>query len=387
MSLNCNVPFSSHSGGPLLSDITNELRSAVSRCPVVVVRPGNHITKPFNLTSNQILFLEYGSVLFGSTNFSDYPIIEPLSTYGRSRDTQSKPPETLLRYQPLVLAYQQANVTISGPGVIDGQGSAWWPPVTFHYGRPGLVEFFKCRNVTVEGVTLRNSPFWTVHLALSDNVIVRGITVENPTTVRNTDGIDPDSSSNVDISDCTITCGDDGIAIKSGWDYPGVMAGIPSTNITIRNMVFHSENGISIGSEMSGGVSNVYVSNVTIATQGSALYIKTGPTRGGYVQNITYDGVSITTSNAAVMINRSYSEANPSNPLDWKPMPSMVHDVTYRNIAASGTAFAGDLVGTADALFYNVVMENVAIDSVEGWGRCEYVKGSATNVFPMPPCL
>ena len=181
-SLACTVPVASHHGtGP--ADVTDDLRAALLRCPVVRVKAGRHVTKPFNMTSNQVLYLELGSVLYGSTNFSDYPIIEPLPTFGRSRDTRSVPSETPMRYQPLVFAYKQTNVTVSGQGVIDGQGSVWWN-ATFHYGRPGLVEFLMCQKVTVETVTLRNSPFWTLHLAISDTIVFAASPLKTPRTLE-----------------------------------------------------------------------------------------------------------------------------------------------------------------------------------------------------------
>lgn len=369
----------------LPSDITGDLRDALSRCRVVTVLAGNHTTKPINLTSNQILYLANGSVLSASPNFNDFPLIEPLPTFGRSRDGLSVPPYTFLRYQPFVFAYRQTNVTITGAGIIDGQGSAWWH-ATFHYGRPGLVEFLNCKGVTVEGVTLQNSPFWTLHLAISQDIVVRYLTINNPRNIGNTDGIDPDSASNVLIHDCDITCGDDGIAIKSGWDYPGVTQALPSMNITIRNMNFHTLNGIAIGSEMSGGVVGVIVSNVTIDSHGPALYIKTGPSRGGYVEGIMYDGVTITAATQGIAVARSYGDPNPSNPHGWAPPASQVHDLTYLHVNGSlGDGTAGVLLGASDAKLYNVVMDDVTMMAINGW-LCIDIEGSATKVSP-PGCL
>ena len=188
------------------------------------------------------------------------------------------------------------------------------------------------------------------------------------------------------IHDCDITCGDDGIAIKSGWDYPGVTQAIPSMNITIRNMNFHTHNGIAIGSEMSGGVVGVIVSNVTIDSHGQALYIKTGPSRGGYVEGIMYNGVTITAATQGIAVARSYGDPNPSNPQGWAPPASQVHDLAYLHVNGSlGDGTAGVLLGASDAKLYNVVMDDVTMMAKNGW-LCIDIEGSATKVSP-PGCL
>lgn len=166
--------------------------------------------------------------------------------------------------------------------------------------RPCCVEFRKCKRVLIEGVTLRDSPFWCIHPLYCEDVIVRGVTIDSH--FPNNDGCDPESSHRVLIEDCLFRTGDDAVAIKSGRDADGRRVGIPSEQIVIRRCQFQSEcNGLCIGSEMSGGVQEVYMDSVQIGTVKNALLFKSNKDRGGYIRNVWVRNIDIESVAGAVL--------------------------------------------------------------------------------------
>ena len=229
----------------------------------------------------------------------------------------------LYGHSPMIYAKHATNIAITGQGTIDAQGGrefASWSqievsdrnrlrkmgekliPVTeriFGKGtilRPSCIQFMGCSRILVEGITIKNSPFWTIHPVYCDNVIVRSITIDSH--YPNNDGCDPESTSNVLIEKCIFRTGDDAIAIKAD----GREIGRPSKNIVIRNCLFQSEcNGLCIGSEMSGGVENVYMDNIQIGTVKNALYFKSNRDRGGYIRNIQVSNITIERSKGAIL--------------------------------------------------------------------------------------
>ena len=186
------------------------------------------------------------------------------------------------------------NVSITGGGLLDGQGWHFWAlkdasvhaPGTLKCSRPHLVEFEHSADVSLTGLTLQNSPFWTTHFIYSRRIRVSELTILAPATRGNTDGINPDSSTDVIIENVYISNGDDGIAIKSGLNAAGIAVGLPSANIFIRNVTTDGRGGIAIGSEMSGGVKNVTIQDVRLLGQ-RGIHMKTTRGRGGYIENIT----------------------------------------------------------------------------------------------------
>ena len=168
------------------------------------------------------------------------------------------------------------------------------------YLRPCAIEFYGCSRILVDGITLKNSPFWCIHPVYCDNVTVSGITIDSH--FPNNDGCDPESSRNILIENCLFRTGDDAVAIKAGRDADGRRVGIPSENIVIRHCRFFSEcNGLCIGSEMSGGVKNVYLYDVEIGNVKNALLFKSNLDRGGYIRNIFVDNIRIKSAQGAVL--------------------------------------------------------------------------------------
>lgn len=234
----------------------------------------------------------------------------------------------LFNHSPLIYAFQATDIALTGKGTIDGNGevafSSWrdrqkpdqlalremggsnFVPLhnrVFgggHVLRPSMVQFFGCERVKVEGPTFHDSPFWIVHLVFSHYVIVRDILVES--FRLNNDGIDPDSSSHVLIEDSTFRTGDDAVAIKSGRDNEGRTLGVRSENIVIRNCNFEQvHNGVAIGSEMSGGVRNVFVENCRVGEGRNLIYFKSNLDRGGVVENVHVRNIEVDTASVSLV--------------------------------------------------------------------------------------
>ncbi|ONK78804.1 uncharacterized protein A4U43_C02F22600, partial [Asparagus officinalis] len=167
---------------------------------------GRWLTGSFNLISHLTLFLDKDAVIIGSVDSSDWPITDPLPSYGRGRELPGG------RHQSLINGFNLTDVIITGGnGTIDGQGSVWWDQFNSHsldYTRPHLIELMYSTRVVITNLTFRNSPFWTIHPVYCSQVFVQNVTIIAPLDSPNTDGIDPDSSSNVCIEDCYISTGD-----------------------------------------------------------------------------------------------------------------------------------------------------------------------------------
>lgn len=300
----------------------------------LVVKSGTYLLcGPLVLKDNIELHLQQGALIKFSGVADDYlPVVqtrwEGTNIMGRSA---------------MIYANGAENIALTGEGVIDAQGGremARWgmkadtqqfqenthgthgetvemPDVrrlralgddpaserVFGKGthlRPCAIEFYACSKVLVEGITLKDSPFWCIHPVYCDNVTVRNVTIDSH--FPNNDGCDPESSRNVLIENCLFRTGDDAVAIKSGRDADGRRVGIPSENIVIRHCRFFSEcNGLCIGSEMSGGVRNVFMHDVEIGNVKNALLFKSNLDRGGYIKDIFIDNINIASAQGAVL--------------------------------------------------------------------------------------
>lgn len=262
-----------------------------------------YIKGPVTLTSNVCINLEEGAVLRFAPEPEYYPIVNT-----------SWEGTLLYNYSPMIYGYGLHDVAITGKGTIDGNAMttfATWKKLQkpaqmrsremnhtdggvdiaarrFGEGdwlRPHLMQLYKCENVTLEGVKIINSPFWCVHLLQSENVICRSLRYD--AKLVNNDGIDPESSRDILIEDVYFDNGDDNVAIKSGRDNDGWRAALPCENIIIRNCHFKGLHAVVLGSEMSGGVRNVFVEDCDYAGYCKrGIYIKTNPDRGGFVKNL-----------------------------------------------------------------------------------------------------
>eukprot|EP00750_Incisomonas_marina_P012519 INCI16927.1.p1 GENE.INCI16927.1~~INCI16927.1.p1 ORF type:complete len:422 (-),score=68.98 INCI16927.1:268-1533(-) len=349
----------------------------------IVFPAGTWFTAPFNVTSDLELFFDAGATLKASQVFDDWPIIPPMPSYGQGRDHPGP------RRSSLIHGVNVSNVKITGNnGTLDGGGQVWWDNHESGkevYTRGHLIEIMWSKNIEVSNLFLTNSPFWTVHPVYVDGFVARGLTIVNPVSgAPNTDGIDPDSTSNVLIEDCYIRTGDDAIAIKSGWDEFGYGYNVSSSNITIRNMVLSSPccAAVCIGSEMSGGVANVSVSNVTIWDSAEGLRLKAGAGRGGYIHDIFMTDSTITSTKAPFMYNCNYG----GHPAGYNK--SAIPDVAgihVSNTTGSRCALAADLEGLEANPMRDITFEHVHIGTPNPIPyKCTQVSGTFSDMTPKP---
>ncbi len=363
----------------------------------VLVPKGNYLTGPIHLKSNVNLHLAEGAVLAFSQNFDDYlPVVftrwEGLEVYN---------------YSPLVYAKDCENVAVTGSGKLDGRGAAWWPwkktqtgaakrlydlasrrvpPEARVFGtegglRPSFIQTVNCKNVLVEGVTITNGPMWTIHPVYSENVIVRRVRVvtEGP----NNDGVNPDSSRNVLIEDSFFSTGDDCVVIKSGLNEDGWRVGKPSENVIVRRLRGErGHGGVVIGSEMSGGVRNVAVTDSDFDGTDRGLRIKSMRGRGGFVENVYYDDVRHADIRLMVVEITSFYASSTLEPLTQTP--PRIRGIHVSNVTAHGAKSAAQITGLAEAPIEDVTFDRVQIEAEEGV-RVTDVKGAAFNQTKVSP--
>lgn len=355
--------------------IQRALDEAGKRGATVEIPEGTFITGALFLHSNTTLRIAKGATL-KAINAETYWNIEtpagtlPAATAGLAANIDGNRlyPQVMTRVQGIDMNWVAAiinirdvrNVRITGQGVIDGNGSYWWrrsaivkdsPHSRLHVGwagpyddqRPRSIESYKSSNVAIDSVTIRNSPFWTVHLVYSDGVHVSNILIDNLLTYGDawkpsTDGIDIDSSRNVLVEDSTIAANDDAIALKSGRDGNGLKANVPTEHILIRNVTVKAgAAGLTLGSETSGGVHDVEVdhmhikpvralvnSNLGYKKDGpavvAAFFLKSSELRGGLMSDINIHDVDV--DDAYYFLLTKISGSTTKDPLTDPPIPA-----------------------------------------------------------------
>ncbi|KAL6285005.1 hypothetical protein ACE6H2_009395 [Prunus campanulata] len=345
------------------------------------VPAGRWLTGSFHLISHLTLWLDKDAEILGSTNSDDWPVVDPLPSYGRGRELTGG------RHRSLIYGRNLTDVIITGDnGTIDGQGSIWWNwfhNKTLNYTRPHLVELMNSTGIVISNLTFLNSPFWTIHPVYCSHVTVQNVTIIAPPKSPNTDGIDPDSSDNVCIEDCYISTGDDLIAIKSGWDEYGISYGRPSRNIIIRRITGKTETsaGIAIGSEMSGGVSEVHAENLHFFNSKTGIRIKTSPGRGGYVKNIYVSNVTLDGIDIAIRFTSHYGE-HPDEFYDPNALP-IIEQITFKDVVGKNIKTAGLLEGLEGDTFLDICLSNITLNvtSKSPW-KCSSIQGYSDLVSP-----
>ena len=370
----------------------------------LVVEKGVWLTGAIDLLSDTELYLAQGAEI---RFIADPMIYEPVKT--RWEGVECFAMHALLR------AEGQTNVSISGQGVIDGNGAFWWdlrnkkraagqkaPQEAYEkrlaalnpgyenqpgggggrenqFLRPCLAEFINCTDVSVRGVTFRNSPFWTIHPLFSTWVRLSGVTVENPADAPNTDGIDIDSCTNVVIEDCTVSVGDDGICLKSGSGADGIRAGKPTENVLVKNCVVkNAHGGIVIGSETAAGIRNVLAENSEFPGTDRGIRIKSRRGRGGDIANIRLRKLKMTDNLCPIAINMFYKCGvnDPASPLFSLEKQSVtaetprIHDVLIEDCSAVGCkASAGFIAGLPESPVEHLVIKNCTFATDESSER------------------
>lgn len=292
----------------------------------VVVPAGIFRTGSIFLKDKVNLVVEEGGVLKGTTNIDDYPQI-PTRFEGIDR----------MWTAALVNVMNTTNTTITGKGTIDGSGTEWpyLRPQTHQktwIGRPRLVCFQNCTNATISDLHLLNHAAWCVHILYSKDVIVRNLNIRAAHNIPSSDGIDLDSSSEIYVSNCDIDVNDDCISIKAGKDSSGLAVNRPCENIIIENCRFgYGHGGVACGSETSGGIRNVLVKNC-IADSGNwaPIRFKTQPSRGGFVENVTFENITITDAKQAFELLMAWRMVPPVLP-PARVLP-VFRNLTFKNV-------------------------------------------------------
>ncbi|SHE74116.1 Polygalacturonase [Dysgonomonas macrotermitis] len=358
---------------------------------------GTYLTGPIVLKSNITLDIEAGATIKFSDDFSEYTPFVEMRYEG----------VVMKSFCPMIYAYEQQNITIKGEGTIDGNGKKWWygtfsiegahkdedfrkelagyqdmwskenPNFTIEeqsdwkrtlgkrFFRPPLMQPYKCKDFKVEGVTIINSPFWTINPEFCENVTVQGVTINNP-DAPNTDGINPSSCKNVLISDCHITVGDDCITLKSGRDLQGREYATPCENITITNCVMLAgHGGVVIGSEMSGDVRKVTISNCVFDGTDRGIRLKSTRGRGGIVEEIRVSNIVMKNIvGEAITLNLFYSNVPAEEFSERTPVFRNIH---ISGLTGSEVNTACTVLGIEEALISDISFSDINIDAKTGF--------------------
>ncbi len=304
---------------------TKAIQKAIDACTpggTVYIPPGTFISGALYLKSDMTLEIAKGGVLKGSTEAEDYlPVI-----LNRFEGWELKTYASLLNAGKLNRkgGYTVKHLSIRGEGTIDGGGKALAKAMIDKKGMRGrgrLILLMNCQDVNIQGLTIEGSPCWTIHYIYSDNISLHGLTIKS--NVTNGDGIDPDSSTDSYIFNCSFSTGDDCIAIKSGKNPEGYYIAKPTENVWISNCHFIRGHGISIGSEMSGGVRNVLVRDCVAGNLLKGMQVKGTKDRGGFVENLKVEDCDLRKITV-------YSSVGYNN--DGEPAPVMPY---YKNFVFS----------------------------------------------------
>lgn len=287
------------------TDNTAAFQKAIAACHAaggghVIVPAGTYVTGAIYLKSNVDLHLDSGATLMFSGDASRYPLV--LTRYEGIE---------CMNHSPMIYAFGEKNIALTGSGTLDASGTTPWnhggtrahvlepivargvPPRQRNVAgrlRSSFVQPYNCDTVLIQGVTLRNSIFWQLHPTLCRHVTIDGVTTHHSGV--NSDGCDPECCDHVVIKNSTLLAGDDNIAIKSGRDADGRRVNVPTQNVVIWNNQFEGPYGaICLGSEMTGGIQNVYAYNNSTVGSGTryALFVKSNTKRGGFARNVHVD--------------------------------------------------------------------------------------------------
>lgn len=390
----------------------------------VIVPRGIWLTGPITLKSNIEIYTEGGAIVVFSTDKSLYPLVE---TNFEGFDTW--------RCMSPVNGRNLENIAITGKGIFDGSGDAWravkkekltesqwkklvasgglviengktwYPSQQFVNGekvaemnvprklktkaefeqvkdflRPVMISLISCKKVLIDGPTFQNSPAWNIHPLMCEDFTLRNATVRNPWYSQNGDGIDIESCKNSIIHDSNFDVGDDAICIKSGKDKEGRDRGMPNENLIVKNcIVYHGHGGVTIGSEMSGGVRNLHVSNCTFIGTDVGLRFKSNRGRGGVVENIFISDIEMMNiPTQAISFNLYYNGRSASEDLESgengsveKLLPvtdetPQFKDIFIRDVNCKGALQGILLQGLPEMNLENIRLENIQIEADYG---------------------
>lgn len=420
---------------------TKSINAAIDACHksgggVVVIPAGLWITGPVVLKSNVNLHLKRNSTLQFTDDKSQYPLVKG--------NWEGLPQ---MRNQSPISAANATNIGITGFGIIDGNGQAWrmvkkekltesqWKTLVASGGvlsedgkswypseqfmkasslknpgeikpdrdeayynnikdflRPNLLVLANCKKILLEGVTFQNSPAWCLHPLMSEHITVRNIYVKNPWFAQNGDGIDLESCKNTIIENSVFDVGDDALCMKSGRDAAGRERGMPTENVIIRNCtVYHAHGGFVIGSEMSGGARNIWVYDCTFIGTDIGLRFKTSRGRGGIVEKIYINNISMTDiPGEAILFDMYYGGKDPialagekreAPKVEFQPVTEATpqfRDFHISNVVCYGAEKGIFIRGLPEMHVKNIVLENMVLQAKRGID-CQEASGITFN--------
>jgi len=363
--------------GDGVTDCNPSFKKAIVSCTKagggrVVVPKGTWLTNgPIHLDNNVNFHVTKDAKIKFGTNFDDY--LPHVRVRWEGTECYS--------YSPLVYAYQKTNIALTGKGSLDGQAENSWamwplklkPGTTTNeelrelnhknvpvedikvYAKPTFFEPFECTNVLIEDVTILDYPFWCVHPTFCTNVTIRGLVLDSHNS--NNDGIDPDSCTDVLMEDCWLDQSDDCVAIKAGRDNSAWRRGRPCENIVIRNMPSNFE-GVAIGSEISGGVRNVFIYDCDY-DDGNILYCKSNLDRGGFIKDIYVKNLNVGRARILRLRNNYHGYRGGNFPTEFR-------NINIENVLIKqGDDETISCQGVEGALVYDVFIKDVTIDTLE----------------------
>ena len=386
------------------TDCTGAIANAVAAASAsgggrVIVPPGVFMTGPVHLESHINLHVEKEATL----SFIPEPERYLPEVFTRWEGVE------LMGLSPLIYAFGKTDVAITGTGTLNGGATdtLWWPwkgkwkgkfedseltqqkardrlladaeagvaPEDRHYAdgaflRPPFIQTYNCRNVLVEGVTITQSPFWLINPVLSTSVTVRGVTCKS--FGPNNDGCNPESCKDVLIEDCVFDTGDDCIAIKSGRNADGRRVGVASENIIVSNCEMKAgHGGVVMGSELSGGIKNIFAENCRMSSPDleRGIRIKTNAMRGGGVENLNVRNIEVGTVRDLFVINFYYEEGENG------PFIPVVRDINFHDIHCVNAERVMDIRGFEHALIRDVSLVNITVDKAAKPSRVSNVEG------------
>jgi len=323
---------------------------------------GTYLSQPIFLRSKTTVQLDAGAKLLATDEPADFALHE-----------KKDYPSPVGKYRAFINGTNLTDIAIVGKGTIDGAGQRWWGPAEearritpgYTLPRPKLVVFTGCKNVRVQDITLANSPTFHLVPANCEDVIIEGLTILAPEHAANTDAIDPSASRRVRISKCLIDVGDDNVAIKSNRAVSG--REFACEDITVTDCVFRHGHGMSIGSETSGGVRNVIVRNCSFTGTENGIRIKSPRGRGGRVENIICENITMTNVDPAITITCYYPKIPKEDPAQpMTPQTPAFRQIRIKNLSATCSRQAGIIVGLPESPVTDVVLENVNISAATG---------------------
>ena len=369
-----------------LDDITKILDSA--NCgDEIIITSGTYYSYPWDLKSDLTITLEDDANIYFSSNEEDYE----KKTFIRFEGVEC------FSYHPLIYSLNQNNITIQGNGHLFGNGYVWWKSKKLQakacdrlckseynkidindrvinlkesYLRPDFIEIINGNNIILKDFTIQDSPMWMIHPVYCKNVLVENVKVisDGP----NTDGCDPDSCEDVLIKNCIFETGDDCIAIDSGLNEDGWRVNKPCKNIKVIDCTFNKGHAaIAIGSMVSGGIEDVYISNNVINSCERGIRVKSIKGRGGYVKNINVENLKMSVEKEGIEITMNYPS---STSIPCSDTPSNFKDFHFKNIKINKAKTGVSIIGLESSNVEYVEFENLKINNVETIKNIEHCK-------------